>query len=281
MEADPVASIPQDAAANLLPELTVDPGSSTTTEHVVEDDASLSPELESLSSGSELEDQYYEASEESSVQQGTLEAVGDQVEEAKSTTEDKREEDKKLMVSVEQHDGGGMSKDGESSCEQQHSVDSVDKGFVMVNYPQVMTSADSDTQQQPHLQQAAALSPKDDSGSPNIGSSDTVPTVIESEDRKQGSRLETFSSATVQPGSAESAQRVADDSQEVTANVEGDSEGDQREAEGEGGSAGGEAAMTESESSHMEGEKGQVNVPAFESLGLLYARSPNLKHDRY
>ena len=94
MEADPVASIPQDAASNLVPELTVDPGSSATTEHVVEDDASLSPELESLSSGSELEDQYYEASEESRVQQGTLEAAGDQVEEAKSTTEDKREEDK-------------------------------------------------------------------------------------------------------------------------------------------------------------------------------------------
>ena len=72
----------------------------------------MPPELESLSSGSELEDQYYEASEESSVQRGTLEAAGDQVEEAKSTTEDKREEDKKLMVSVEQHDGGGMSKDG-------------------------------------------------------------------------------------------------------------------------------------------------------------------------
>ena len=270
----------------LVPELTVDPGSSATTEQVVEDDASLSPELESLSSGSELEDQYYEASEESSVQQGTLEAAGDQVEEAKSATEDKREEDKrekdkKLMVSVEQHDGGGMSKDGGSSSNQQHSVDSVDKEFVMVNYPQAMTSADSDTQQQPHLQQATALSPKDESSSPNISSSDTMLTVIESEDRKQGSRLETFSSATVQPGSAESAQRVADDSQEVTVNVEGDSEGDQREAEGEGGSAGGEAAMTESESSHMEGEKGQVNVPAFESLGLLYARSPNLKHDRY
>ena len=105
---------------------------------------------------------------------------------------------------MEQHDGGGMSKDGESSSDQQHSVDSVDKEFVMVNYPQAMTSADSDTQQQPHLQQATALSPKDESSSPNIGSSDTMPTVIESEDRKQGSRLETFSSSTVQPGSAES-----------------------------------------------------------------------------
>ena len=40
MEADLVASIPQDAASNLVPELTVDPGSSATTEQVVEDDAS-------------------------------------------------------------------------------------------------------------------------------------------------------------------------------------------------------------------------------------------------
>ena len=44
---------------------------------------------------------------------------------------------------------------------------------------------------------------------------------------------------------------------------------------------GGSEVAMEKESSGAEGEKEQVSAPAFELLGLLYASSPNIKHNRY
>ena len=79
MESDPKA-VPQDPAlqaTNLTPEAQpTDPGSVATAEQGGYD-PSLTLELESLSSGSEPEDQFYEASEEPSVeQQQSSEAMG-------------------------------------------------------------------------------------------------------------------------------------------------------------------------------------------------------------
>ena len=285
---DPTVAVSQDPASqvtNLTSATITDSGSIVSTEQIV-NDPSLAPELESLSSGSEPEDQFYEAPEEQSVvseQQRSSEAVGtDQGGETKGTNEDTEHKGERGLTSVEQHDGGGISKDRDSSCEQQHSVDSVDKEFVMVNYP--TTSSDQSDAQQPHLEQASATSPQDNT-SP-VGSSDTNPTVIEGtqsvQDGNQSSlsptRLEIVSAA-AQPESAELAQRSADGSQEVRVNVEEESEGAQQETEGE--VEGGSEVATERESSDAEGEKGQVNTPAFESLGLLYASSPNIKHNRY
>ena len=293
MESDPKA-VPQDPASQAIPEAQItDPGSIATTKQGV-NDSSLTPELESLSSGSEPEDQFYEASEEPSVeQQLSPEAVGtDQDEKTKSTAEDTEQKGNEGLASVEEHDGGGMSKGGDSSCEQQRSVDSVDKEFVMVNYP--MCSSDhSDTQQQPHSQQAIAPNAQDnlqqatdtspqDNISPDVGSSDTRPKCTQtnqSEDVNQSSSSPTIINVVAEPESAESAKRLIAGDQEVTGNVVGENEGGQQEIEGEvrGGS---EVAM-ERESSDAEGEKGAVSAPAFESLGLLYASSPNIKHNRY
>ena len=275
---------------NLIPVVqTTVPGSITTTEQIV-NNPSLAPELESLSSGSEPEDQFYEAPEEQTVeseQQGASEAVGtDQDREPKSTIEDIEQKDDKGVVFVEQHDGGGMSRDRDSSCEQQRSVDSVDKEFVMVNYPTTSSSDQSDIQQ-PHLhvEQASSTSPQDniqqatatcpqDNTSP-VDSGDIKLTVIEGTQTIQDGNQ----SSAVQPESTESAQRSAGGSQEVTINVEEESEGTQQEIEGE--VKGGSEVGTERESSDADGEKGQVSARSFESLGLLYASSPNIKHNRY
>jgi hypothetical protein len=186
-------------------------------------------------------------------------------------------------------------------------MDSVDKEFVMVNYPATSSSDQHLDTQQPHvepivttatspqdsIQQAMATSPQaTDDTSPVIGSSDTAPAAIvgaqtvQSEDENQTSlspvRVEIISAAAQPEDDAESPQRSAGGSQEATGNEEGgiDHEGDQREIEGEvrGES---EVAM-EGESSDTEGEKPeQASGRAFESLGLLYASSPNIKHNRY
>ena len=306
------ASPPSTVVDPMIPETqTTDPGSVATTEQIVVPVtvSSLTPELESLSSGSEPEDQFYKASEEPSVdqRQSPAEAVGAiQDRETEGTAEDVEQKGSgEGLVSVEEHDGGGMSKaGGDSSGEQQHSMDSVDKEFVMVNYPTITSSDQHSDSQQAHIeqnvttsmnpqadiQQATVTSPQviDDS-SPII---DTAPTAIEDaqtvqlEDGNQSSlspvRVEIISAAAQPKESAESAQRSADGSQEATGNEEGgsDHEGGQREIEGE--VRGGSEVAIERESSDTEGEKpGQVSGPAFESLGLLYARSPNIKHNRY
>ena len=305
------AAIPQSTADPMIPETqATDPGSVATTEQIVVIDSSLTPELESLSSGSDPEDQFYEASEEPSIdqRQSPAEAVSAiQDRETEGTAEDVEQKGSgEGLASVEEHDGGGMSKavgDTCSSGEQQHSMDSVDKEFVMVNYPTTTSSDQHSDTQQPHVEQniTTSTSPQDDihvqqatttspqATGPIIDSSDTAPTAIEDaqtiqlENGNQSSlspvRVEIVSAATQPEESAESAQMSADGSQEATGG-RSDHEGGQRETEGEvrGGS---EVAM-ERESSDAEGEKsGQVKGPAFESLGLLYASSPNIKHNRY
>jgi hypothetical protein len=172
-------------------------------------------------------------------------------------------------------------------------MDSVDKDFVMVNYPATASSDKHTDTQQPHIEQVVttATSPQStDDTSPVIVSSDTAPAAIEgaqtvqSEDENQTSlspvRVEIISPAAQPEENLESAQRSADSSQEVTGirNEEGgsDREGGQQETEGES------EVVMEGESSDTEGEKpGQASSRAFESLGLLYASSPNIKHNRY
>ena len=296
--------VPQSGASQISEAQTIAPGSDAATEQIVIDSA-LAPELESLSSGSEPEDQFYEASEEPSVeQQQSSESVGaNQDGEDEGVAEDIEQKSNEGLTSVEEHDGGGVSKaGGDSSCEQQHSMDSVDKEFVMVNYP--ATGSDQSDTQRPHVgedkvtidtspqesttQQAIGTSPQTTDASPTVGSSDTSLTVVkgaktvQSEDGNQSSlsptKAEIIISSSALPESAESAQGSADSSgQEATRNVvEGGSEGDQRGSEG-----GGSQIMMERESSDAKGEKGQISAPAFESLGLLYASSPNIKHNRY
>ena len=305
------AAIPQSQTAeSMIPETqTTNPGSVATTEQIVVIDSLLTPELESLSSGSDPEDQFYEASEEPSIdqRQSPAEAVSAiQDRETEGTAEDVEQKGSgEGLASVEEHDGGGMSKAvGDSSGEQQHSIDSVDKEFVMVNYPTTTSSDQHSDTQQPHVEQnvTTSTSPQDDihvqqatttspqaTGPSIIDSSDTAPATIEDaqtvqlEDGNQSSlspvRVEIVSAATQPEESAESAQMSADGSQEATGGGS-DHEGGQRETEGE--ARGGSEVAMERESSDAEGEKsGKVKGPAFESLGLLYASSPNIKHNRY
>ena len=298
-KAVPQDLVPLSGASQISEAPITAPSSDAITEQIVID-SSLAPELESLSSGSEPEEQFYEASEEPSVeQQQSSETVGtDRDREAKGVVEDTEQKGDEGLASVEEHDGGGVSKArGDSSCEQQNSMDSVDKEFVMVNYP--TTGSDHSDTQRPHVEdkvtadpslaqestteQATGTSPQAADASPTAGSSETALAVVKgaetvpSEDGNQSSlsptRVEIISS-TALPESAESAQGSADGSgQEATGNVvEGGSEGEV---------SGGSQVAMERESSDAEGEKGQVSAPAFESLGLLYASSPNVKHNRY
>ena len=308
-------ALPQAITATHTPpeaQTTTDPGSSVATSERGVIDSSLAPELESLSSGSEPEDQFYEASEEPSVAAEQVERASEAVgtdwneETGKGMPKGvKQKSDEGLASTVEEHDGSGMSKVGEddlsSKCEQQHSVGSVDKEFVMVNYPS-MTSDHSDPTKQPQVDQktTSAMSPQDSvqqvtatssqatDTRPIGGSGDTTPILVEGdqtvqlEDGNESSilpiRVE-ITGSSAQPENAESAQRLADDSQEVTGNLEGEDEGGQVEIEGE--LSGGSEVATERKSSDAEGEKGQVSARTFESLGLLYASSPNVKHNRY
>ena len=73
--------------------------------------------------------------------------------------------------------------------------------------------------------------------------------------------------------SAESAQILLEDSQDMQ-----EEEAVRGGGEVEGGQA--SVAAGEAESSQKDEEKGKVGVSAFESLGLLYASSPNLKHNK-
>ena len=134
---------------------------------------------------------------------------------------------------------------------------------------------------QDNSQQATDTSPQDNT-SPDVGSRDTRrkgAQTNQSEDVNQSSSSPTIINAAAEPESAESAQRLTAGDQEVTGNVVGESEGGQREIEGE--VRGGTEVAMERESSDAKGEKGAVSAPAFESLGLLYASSPNIKHNRY
>lgn len=291
-------------AAHTPPEAqtTTDPGSSVTTSERGVIDSSLALELESLSSGSEPEEQFYEASEEPSVAAEQVERASEAV-----ATDWDEETGKGMAEGIKLKSNEGLAStvgedDLSSQCEQQHSAGNVDKEFVMVNYPS-MTSDHSDPTKQPQVDQktTSAMSPQDSvqqvtatssqatDTRPIGGSGDITPTLVEgdqtvqSEDGNESSispiRVEVTGSS-AQPENAESAQGLADDSQEVTGNLEGEDEGDQGEIEGEPVRGGSEVA-TERKSSDAEGEKGQVSAPTFESLGLLYASSPNVKHNRY
>ena len=235
-------------------------------------DASPSPELESLSSSSEPEDQYYDApdEEESTVTQkdqqegrGTVELV---------------DNDSKTCGSLEM-----VVEKTSDDVPVEHPVGSLEGEFIMVNYPTTMGGG-SDThkhKQETTKQETAQMelepsSPLVDSDKDTSVDAQSVGVTTHSTspqtDNNSQRPLQTVELGAGE--SAESAQTLTESSHEVK------EEETVREAgEVEEGQA--MADREEEESSLKEEGKGDVSVSAFESLGLLYARSPNLKHDKY
>lgn len=277
MEVTSNVALSRDPCANPMSDITeqlVDPN----------DPSPAGPKLVSLSSGSKSEDQFREACEEPSIASETLSDQSEKihVEEAKESTEHGSSEE---LVSVELHDGDGggesrTSEDGGSSCKQQRSGSSIDREFVMITYPAALSSSDCPDPKHPQV----SLSSSQCDSSPSVRCVDAKPIATEGTPMVQPSCEENQSSlsttkletmiAVTQLESSELEQKSVNENQEVTAGESG-----LLEREGEGAvKSEGEALL---ESADGDKEKEQVGVPAFESLGLLYARSPDFKHDRY
>ena len=245
------------------------PNSSTTSVGPVVVDRSISPELESLSSGSETEEQFYEAPEESPAQENDESLSKDNVVDA--NVEDDVEES-----NLEPDKDDGVQEDLSISSEQ-HPVGSIEREFIMVNYPS-RSGTDSSIKTL-HIP-ASVSTPVADSSTVQTGFGDEEESsqvklldAVVSSAAEVGTNDPPCVSGTLnQTGGAESAQGLDESSREAMEEQQL-TVGCGREAEGE--------ETTVEKKPGKDGEKGNVNVPAFESLGLLYARSPNLKHDRY
>ena len=252
------------------------PNSSTTSVGPVVVDRSISPELESLSSGSETEEQFYEAPEESPAQENDESLSRDNVVDANF-------EDDVKESNLEPDKDDGVQEDLSISSEQhpisseQHPIGSIEREFIMVNYP---SGSGTDTSiKTPHVP-ASVSTPVADSSTVQTGFGDEeessqvklLDAVVSSVAEVGPNDPPHVSGALNQTGGVESAQGLDESSREAMEEQQL-TVGCGREAEG--------GETTVEKKPGKDGEKGNVNVPAFESLGLLYARSPNLKHDRY
>ena len=221
-------------------------------------DIGETPELESLSSGSEPEDDYYEAPE----------VPPEHIADAKS---EEKGQNKLFNVAVDVHEGAQRH---DSSREQQ-LVDSVEREFIMVNYP---TNNETGTWSVPVSTAPHSVVSGEERDTNTQRSTGTVVSRVErtmspqsEEDNREFQRLES-SDTSNQAGFAESGQNLATNSQVMTEQVGEGAMGEQYETRGE---------VAVKESSHSEEETGNINIPSFESLGLLYAKSSNLQDDRY
>ena len=222
------------------------------TSTTAEPDIKKTPELESLSSGSEAEDDFYEAPEEVVGPSEDVEHIADAKSEEKGQT-------KLLNVEVD-IDEGVLDHDS--------SRDSVEKEFIMVNYP---TSNEPSTRPVP-VSTAPCSAGSGEEGDMNTQhSTDTVLSTVEKDDQ-ESQKLE-MSGASNQAGFADSGQNLATNSQVMTEQIgEGDTT-ERREVRSE--------VAVEKKLSQEEEDRGNMNIPSFESLGLLYAKSSNVKDNRY
>ena len=254
-------------------------GSMSDKQQDVSVDPSLTPDLESLSSSSEVEDQFYDAPED---ELGLTQDDSREVQSHDDTKHVDIKEDSHVADTIETGRVGGAETVAE------HPVGSVEGDFIMVNYPTSFTSqADSVRRQQ----DTSPVEMRDDP--PLIGSNEDLNAASintrSSDDTTQAvatispppqsdnhshrpTSLGTLETSGLSGESAESAQILLEDSRDRQ----------EEEAVRSGGEVeGGQASVAEGEeSSGKDEEKGQVSASAFESLGLLYARSPNLKHDK-
>ena len=132
--------------------------SGAATEQVTDRQTSLTPELESLSSGSEVEDPYYEALEE--VGQTQNEGNGQPGLYDNESRDEQANKSPQLEQELPDHD------DVEDGCAQHPQVGSVDADFIMVDYP---TSTETDDK---HTQPQLTVSKPVIGGSPPVGSSE-------------------------------------------------------------------------------------------------------------
>ena len=247
---------------------TVDPVSlnDDSTEQVfVTTATSPSPELESLSSSSELDDQFYDATEDSPAQLEQEEGHSE------DTCTDIKEEEKLEDSNLELDEVDGVH-EGDSSFEQP-PIGSIEREFIMVNYP-------VDTQQDEPISPSSlttrstptqgGFSTEEPSSSPAPNSSATGALVAQSLQLEEGRDLSLESDVADTDRDAESAQITEATIREViTGNLDEENVG---VVEGE--------EVVEREPRPEGEEEENVNVPAFESLGLLYAKSSDLKHNR-